>query len=317
MIPGTTTLQMHRALPAPPRAPRSRGRSVHADALPPRSLAFESMALLRGRSRPDRQRGSAARRRPPATIYDPVADRFEEVGARSERRGRSSHAGRWTRPGRRRARRGRGLATTELFDPRTGTFARPTRWADREPGASATRSRQGASSSSAAGRRSGHRPSSRPVTGTFTPTGPTTVARGGLLGDLLPDGRVLIAGGVVPNATRATPDPTATAEVYDPATGTFTGRRADGRPAGLHAASSCGRDRAPRRWRAVQPVDARPDVRCAEIFDPATGTFRATGSLTRPPLAGRRVRRRSGAGPRQPGHPGGGEGAGASTEWFQ
>ncbi len=52
-----------------------------------------------------------------------------------------------------------------------------------------------------------------PDSGTFSPTGPMTVARDGGVATRLPDGRVLIAGG----------DPTGavSAEVYDPATGSF------------------------------------------------------------------------------------------------
>ena len=55
-----------------------------------------------------------------------------------------------------------------------------------------------------------------PASGTFTPTGDMTVPRAFPTATLLPDGRVLIAGGW--NGSNAV----ASAEIYDPASGTFT-----------------------------------------------------------------------------------------------
>ena len=57
-----------------------------------------------------------------------------------------------------------------------------------------------------------------PVSGTFTPTGDIRAPRFNHTATLLPDGRVLIAGGsAVPRADL----PTNGAEIYDPSTGTF------------------------------------------------------------------------------------------------
>src|SRR4051812_43746566 len=56
-----------------------------------------------------------------------------------------------------------------------------------------------------------------PATGTFSSTGGMSATRRYHTATLLPDGRVLIAGG-----TRTRNDALATAELYDPATGTFT-----------------------------------------------------------------------------------------------
>src|SRR5215469_9836052 len=62
-----------------------------------------------------------------------------------------------------------------------------------------------------------------PGTGTFEPTGSMMTPRMGHTATLLMDGRVLIAGGEVPNPTdERTPLVLSSAEVYDPNTRTFT-----------------------------------------------------------------------------------------------
>jgi hypothetical protein len=114
-----------------------------------------------------------------------------------------------------------------------------------------------------------------PATGSFTTTGAMTMARGEPTATLLPNGKVLIAGGSIGGITGPA---TATAELYDPSTGTFaatgpmTTARVDATatllPNGkvLVAGGSLVRGTA-------------PDLNSAELFDPATGTFSATGSL--------------------------------------
>jgi hypothetical protein len=60
-----------------------------------------------------------------------------------------------------------------------------------------------------------------PATATFTATGAMTAPRGMAAAALLPDGRVLVAGGCQVCDT-GTYQFDATADIYDPATGTFT-----------------------------------------------------------------------------------------------
>lgn len=62
-----------------------------------------------------------------------------------------------------------------------------------------------------------------PSNGSFTPTGSMSVPRSGAAAALLSDGRVLVAGGSL-NPARYTGslDPTTTAEIYDPTTGTWS-----------------------------------------------------------------------------------------------
>jgi hypothetical protein len=112
-----------------------------------------------------------------------------------------------------------------------------------------------------------------PATGTFTPTGSMAAPREWHTATLLPDGRVLIAGGDEQTAVdSAVLD---SAEIYDPATGRFS-------PTGSMAV--------PRR---AQTATLLPDGRVliaagyggnvalnsAEIYDPATGRFVSTGSM--------------------------------------
>jgi hypothetical protein len=230
---------------------------------------------------------------PSAAIYDPVADRFDEVGA--PRRART-----WpflVTLGDGRVMMGGGqaeavLATTELFDPTTGTFSRAASMdLPRGGGVSATLLPDGRVLVLGGGPDVGTSAEVYdPVTETFTPTGPTTVVRGGLFSaTLLPDGRVLIAGGLVPNEAgpRATPDPTATAEVYDPATGTFTAVGPMAAPRFMHAASILpdGTVLLVGGTHEIRPSRMPVPASDAEIFDPATGTFRMTGSLARPRLS--------------------------------
>jgi hypothetical protein len=108
-------------------------------------------------------------------------------------------------------------------------------------------------------------------------TGDTTVPRFSHTATLLPNGRVLIAGGMARNGI-AEP----TAEIYDPRTGQFA-------PAGKLAS--------PRGWGATATLlpngkvllaggasgswcDASCFLATAELYDPSTNTFTPTGGMT-------------------------------------
>lgn len=110
-----------------------------------------------------------------------------------------------------------------------------------------------------------------PSTGSFTPTGGMSGARGDFTATLLTSGKVLVAGGENGKALSS-------AEVYDPATGRFT-------PAGNMYAG-----------RTMHTAALLPDgkvliagggeyqhpLKSAELYDPAKGTFSPTGDMTVP-----------------------------------
>jgi len=111
-----------------------------------------------------------------------------------------------------------------------------------------------------------------PATGTFTATGAMSEVRSEHTATLLGNGKVLVAGGAADNV----------AELYDPATGTFTatGELIVGGRWGCTATLlndgtvliAGGRD-------SEDVFDAFP-LNDAELFNPATGTFTATGAMT-------------------------------------
>lgn len=288
-VPGTTTLDCN--FPCKSHLmvldPASGTYSKTADWAPP--LDVESMALLHD-GRVLILHGSdedgVAR---PATVYDPVADRYAEVGAPTEERAWpflvTLQDGRVLVGG---GAGGVGLPSTELFDPDTGTFARAgSMGVPRGFGAIAVTLEDGRVLLAGGGAEVGTSAELfDPTTGAFTPTGSMTVARGALASATrLPDGRVLVAGGLIPDAVdpERLPEATATAEIYDPETGTFSAVGSMSTPRYWHAGEllsdgtvliAAGGNKLTAEGAPVTTADA-------EIFDPTTRTFRPTGSLHR------------------------------------
>jgi hypothetical protein len=170
------------------------------------------------------------------------------------------------------------LAEAELYDPITGAFTVTGSMTTPRSAHTATLLPDGTVLIAGGQNSSGDLTSAElydPSTGMFTATGRMTTARSLHTATLLPDGKVLLAAG---HTAYPPPTATATGELYDPSTGTFT-------PTGSMLAA---------RWgaRAVLLGNAKVLITGgfpggtgvnflseAELYDPTTGTFGATGSM--------------------------------------
>lgn len=107
--------------------------------------------------------------------------------------------------------------------------------------------------------------------GSVTPAAPMLEPRSGQSATLLPDGRVLIAGGM-----RRNQDFYKSAELYDPVTGRFqpTGEMSVGRVGQIAMLLRSGKVLIAGGWVGQGGTDS------AELYDPATGKFTVFGKMT-------------------------------------
>jgi hypothetical protein len=112
-------------------------------------------------------------------------------------------------------------------------------------------------------------------TGVFTPTGSMSVARSGHTATLLTSGEVLVTGGESSSGANTTV--TATAELFDPATGVFTatGNMETPRTNGTATLLENGDVLVA----GGEDASGNP-VATAELFNPTTGMFSPTGSMS-------------------------------------
>ena len=110
--------------------------------------------------------------------------------------------------------------------------------------------------------------------GNFTAVGNMTTARADHTATLLPNGKVLIAGGEGDGFQDL-----ASAELYDPSTRTFAPTGSMITPRYAHSATLLADGRVLIAG-GTQDVNRGTSVFTAEIYDPSTGAFTATGDLT-------------------------------------
>jgi len=115
-----------------------------------------------------------------------------------------------------------------------------------------------------------------PKTGTFNPTGSMATARGFHAATLLDDGRVLVTGGT--SAAWDGPPFLASAELYDPVSGTFSPARPMTEARASHTATLLADGRVLLTG-GIRTDGGETSVPSAELYDPKTSKFTLTGHL--------------------------------------
>jgi hypothetical protein len=213
-----------------------------------------------------------------AELYDPATGSFSATGSMGTARahfaatllasGKVLVTGGLNPPG-------NPLATAELYDPTTGTFT-PTTGSMQFVHASHTATLLKTGKVLVAGWGNAYAELFDPSTGTFTQTGNMAAARVGHTATLLSTGKVLVTGGIsgAPPATTVLGE----AELYDPASGSFTpvlGSLATARQSHTASLLSDG------KVLVAGGLDSAGNATAtAEVFDPTTQLFTATkGSM--------------------------------------
>jgi Kelch motif len=169
--------------------------------------------------------------------------------------------------------------STEIYDPRTGSFQPAGNMTIGRSGHTATFLKNGKLliAGGWTGRYNVRRSAELydPSTGVFTPTGDMVIERAGSIAALLPDGRVLLAGGEDRNENAL-----ASAEIYDPTTGKVTRTGDMTEPRGEATATALRNGKVLIVGGGSGHYPSQNVYRSAEVYDPATGKFTATGQMT-------------------------------------
>jgi N-acetylneuraminic acid mutarotase len=177
------------------------------------------------------------------------------------------------------------LASAELYDPRTGSWTATGTMLIPRGNATATLLLDGkvlvVGGDTDSG--SGMSPSAElydPSTASWSATGVMGTPRNGGTATLLPNGMVLVAGGYTPHEASGNnagySSPSASVELYDPASGTWTATGTMGTPRGGGIATLLPDGKV----LVVGGVDSGSrSLASAEVFDSGTGTWTATGDM--------------------------------------
>jgi WD40 repeat protein len=169
--------------------------------------------------------------------------------------------------------------STEIYDPRTGSFQPSGDMSIGRSGHTATLLKNGKLliAGGWTGRYNLRRSAELydPATGVFTPTGDMVIERAGNVAALLPDGRVLVAGG-----EDRSENALASAELYDPSTGKFTRTGDMTEPRGEATATALRNGKVLIVGGGSGHYPSQNVYRSSELYDPATGKFTPTGQMT-------------------------------------
>jgi hypothetical protein len=256
------------------------GSMVYPHISPTAILLLDGHVLIAGGS----GIGDVLKRGYSAELYDPKTGTFSLTGSMNTRR--YDQAGVLLPDGRVLLVGGsvydlgsKAVATAELYDPKTGKFTMTGSMRTARDGPTATLLTDGsvliAGGNATPG--NGWKPIAsaelyNPTTGKFTATGTMTTARSGDTATLVPDGRVLIAGGF-----RSDGNVLASAELYDPQTGSFSPTGSMAIMRGDHTATLFPDGRVLIAGGA--DALAANILASAELYDPKTGTFSPAGSM--------------------------------------
>ena len=169
-------------------------------------------------------------------------------------------------------------ASTELYDPASGTWAATGSLASARAGHTATLLPNGKVLVAGGFNNSGYPASAElydPASGTWTGTGSLNPARAGHTATLLPNGKVLVAGGQG-EAGQGSNSYLASAELYDPALGTWTatGSLASARYFPTATLLPNGKVLVAGGYN-----DTSGYLSSAELYDPTSGTWTVTGNM--------------------------------------
>jgi hypothetical protein len=118
-----------------------------------------------------------------------------------------------------------------------------------------------------------------PASGTWTVTGGPSIAHTSTTATLLPNGKVLLAAGGYTNMTFHGSS-VAIAELYDPASGTWTLTGSLATPRDRHTATLLPSGKVLVAGGEYNTGNSLSNLASAELYDPASGTWTATGNLT-------------------------------------